>query len=236
MSGRVRLFLLLAVLMLVPPLTSAQTRFFPAGACVSIQEIDGTPSIGCATRLRFSNGAVSDDGNGQATVITGAGGGGDVFGPAASVDSEIAIFSGTSGKTLKRATGTGIATVTAGVLSVAATVTSAQMPNPTTSAGGKVQAKDCTGLGALRSINTDSTVTCGPSGLASFLSTFTSQTTVTVPAATHAISSTVRLVTCQEVVTGTTYPVQPSLWSVDASNNVTILWNSAQSATCLLQG
>lgn len=39
---------------------------------------------------------------------------------ATSVDSEVALFSGTTGKTLKRATGTGIAALTAGVLSTVA--------------------------------------------------------------------------------------------------------------------
>lgn len=42
---------------------------------------------------------------------------GDVSGPASSVDSEIALFSGTNGKVIKRATGTGVAIVTSGVLS-----------------------------------------------------------------------------------------------------------------------
>lgn len=44
---------------------------------------------------------------------------GDVTGPAASVDSEVAIYSGTSGKTLKRASATGTAILTSGVLSAA---------------------------------------------------------------------------------------------------------------------
>lgn len=42
---------------------------------------------------------------------------GNVIGEAASIDSEIALFSGTGGKTIKRATGTGVAIVTSGVLS-----------------------------------------------------------------------------------------------------------------------
>jgi hypothetical protein len=45
---------------------------------------------------------------------TGAGTG-DVNGPAASVDQEMALFDGTSGKLLERATGTGIVRVTSGV-------------------------------------------------------------------------------------------------------------------------
>jgi hypothetical protein len=45
-------------------------------------------------------------------------GGGDVSGPASSVDSEVALFSLTTGKLLKAATGTGVAHLTSGVLSV----------------------------------------------------------------------------------------------------------------------
>lgn len=44
-----------------------------------------------------------------------------VEGQAASIDSEVALFSGTGGKTIKRASTTGIATLTAGVLSVTST-------------------------------------------------------------------------------------------------------------------
>lgn len=63
--------------------------------------------------------------SGAATLISNtlnipqysAGGGGDAStNTASSVDGEITLFSGTAGKTLKRATGTGIATVTSGVL------------------------------------------------------------------------------------------------------------------------
>ena len=44
-----------------------------------------------------------------------AGGTGDVVGQISSVDSEVALFSGTGGKTIKRATGTGYVTVVSGV-------------------------------------------------------------------------------------------------------------------------
>lgn len=45
-------------------------------------------------------------------------GGGDVVGPASSVDGEVALFDGVSGTLLKRATGTGVAKLASGVLSV----------------------------------------------------------------------------------------------------------------------
>lgn len=55
-------------------------------------------------------------------AASGGGGGGDFSSnTATSVDSEVVIFSGTGGKTGKRATGTGIATLTSGVLSATAT-------------------------------------------------------------------------------------------------------------------
>lgn len=52
-------------------------------------------------------------------------GGGDVVGPAASITNELAVFSGTTGKLLARATGSGFATLTAGVLSTTTAPTGA---------------------------------------------------------------------------------------------------------------
>lgn len=69
-------------------------------------------------------------------------GAGDVVGPAASVNSEAALFNGTTGKLLKRATGTGVVHWTSGVASVS-NVTEAEQTladnttnNVTTSAHG----------------------------------------------------------------------------------------------------
>jgi hypothetical protein len=50
---------------------------------------------------------------------------GAVAGPGVSVDSEIALWNGVGGSTLKRASGTGIAALTSGVLSVSGTATTA---------------------------------------------------------------------------------------------------------------
>jgi Repeat of unknown function (DUF5907) len=52
------------------------------------------------------------------TTLTAAGSGGDVVGPAASVDAEIALFDSTTGKLLKRLTGTGFVRAASGVASV----------------------------------------------------------------------------------------------------------------------
>lgn len=49
------------------------------------------------------------------TFAVPVGTGGDVFGPASSVASEIALYDGTTGKLIKRATGTGILRATSGV-------------------------------------------------------------------------------------------------------------------------
>jgi hypothetical protein len=62
---------------------------------------------------------VYDGGGWVDLTVQGGGGSGDVTGPASSVDSEVALFSGTSGKTLKRAAITGLAKLASGVLSAA---------------------------------------------------------------------------------------------------------------------
>lgn len=50
-------------------------------------------------------------------------GSGDVTGPSASIDNEIALFSGTSGKIIKRATTTGLLKATSGVLAASTEIT-----------------------------------------------------------------------------------------------------------------
>ena len=70
-------------------------------------------------------------GSGNITV-----GGGDAStNTATSVDGEVTLFSGTGGKTLKRATGTGIATVTSGVLGTAVSGTDIKTVNSTSLLG-----------------------------------------------------------------------------------------------------
>lgn len=70
---------------------------------LSALSVTGTPSA--STYLRGDGAWASASSVGDASTNT-----------ATSVDSEVALFSGTSGKTLKRATGSGIATLTSGVL------------------------------------------------------------------------------------------------------------------------
>lgn len=69
---------------------------------------------------------------GDGTWATPAGGGsGDVVGQASSVDSEIALFSGTGGKTIKRATNTGILKAASGVIATATAGTDYYNPGGT---------------------------------------------------------------------------------------------------------
>ncbi len=83
----------------------------------------------------------------------GGSGGGDVSSnTATSVDSEVALFSGTGGKTIKRATGTGIARLTSGVLSVSKVA----LTEPATSA--TLTIAD----GKTLTVNDDITLTGGP--------------------------------------------------------------------------
>lgn len=81
----------------------------------------GTP-VTQRTIINFTGSGVTVTDDGTQTVVTitsGGGGTGDVSSnTSSSVDSEIALFSGTAGKTIKRATGTGIVKITSGVMSV----------------------------------------------------------------------------------------------------------------------
>ncbi len=101
------------------------------GAALTVQDIDGTPTVLNVNKIKFTNGAVTDDGGGSVTVTTGSGGGGDVSSnTGTSVDSEVALFSGTGGKTIKRATLTAtVVKSTSGVLSTATADTDYLLPS-----------------------------------------------------------------------------------------------------------
>lgn len=94
-----------------------------------VTEVDGSPS-GTPTTIKFSNGSVTDNGDGSFSVATGAGGGGDVSSnTVTSVDNEVALFSGTGGKTIKRASlNATVVKSTAGVLSAATADTDYLVP------------------------------------------------------------------------------------------------------------
>lgn len=67
-----------------------------------------------------------------ATPAGGGGGSGDVTGPASSVDSEVVLFNGTTGKAIKAATITGIPKLTSGVISAATAGTDYVKPDTAT--------------------------------------------------------------------------------------------------------
>ena len=67
---------------------------------ITVEEIDGTPSIPQVNKFKFTNGTVTDDGNNTVTVALSASSG-DVVGPASAVDSNIALFDGVTGKLIK---------------------------------------------------------------------------------------------------------------------------------------
>jgi hypothetical protein len=82
---------------------------------------------------------VTGTGNtGWQVLLNSASGTGDVTGPASSVDSEIALFSGIGGKTIKRATGTGMTWVNSGVLGIVTVQSPLQFSGGTLSLTGSI--------------------------------------------------------------------------------------------------
>lgn len=79
--------------------------------------IDKAGSSG--TTLYVKEAGTASNGGWVAVNPSGGGGSGDVVGPASSVDNEIALFSGTTGKLLKRASNTGIPLLSSGQLGTA---------------------------------------------------------------------------------------------------------------------
>jgi hypothetical protein len=136
-----------------------------SGAAVGIFSI--TSVIDNGTWLQLAVSYVSGSGSLSATdpvyltpYITGnKGADGSVAGPGSSVDSEIALFSGTGGATLKRATTSGILKATSGVIAAATAETDYYNPGGTdvavadggTGASTASAARDNLGLGTSNS-------------------------------------------------------------------------------------
>ena len=78
-------------------------------------------------------------------VVSGGGGSGDVVGPASSVDGQITLYNGTTGKLIKAATGTGVVHAASGVYSTATVTVAEGGTNATTASAAR------TNLGAAAS-------------------------------------------------------------------------------------
>lgn len=97
------------------------------------KSIDAAQLTGTVSVNRFNGGTGASSSTflrGDGTWVT-PGGTGDVTGPASSVDSEIALFSSTTGKIIKRATTTGMLKASSGVLSAATAGTDYVTPTGT---------------------------------------------------------------------------------------------------------
>lgn len=97
----------------ITALTGDVTASGPGSAAATLATVNS--NVGT-----FTNATITVNAKGLITAAsTGSGGSsGDVSSnTSTSVDSEVALFSGTGGKTIKRATGTGVAKLTSGVLS-----------------------------------------------------------------------------------------------------------------------
>lgn len=127
-----------------------------------------TPSTATAYWLVLAS--KGDTGAAGANGTNGTNGTGDVNGPASSVDSEIALFSGTTGKLLKRATITGLVKAAAGVASQA------------------VAGTDYVAPGTATTFTTPQTFSGAASALAAVLNNAAETVTVSATAATDAIN------------------------------------------------
>tara|TARA_Y100000034_G_scaffold136407_1_gene212681 strand:+ start:1013 stop:3385 length:2373 start_codon:yes stop_codon:yes gene_type:complete len=79
--------------------------FTPGDEGLQVAEADGTPDVTGVKKIVVSDGTLTDDSNGQVTIDTsGAGGAGDVVGPASAVDNAVARFDTTTGKLLQNST------------------------------------------------------------------------------------------------------------------------------------
>jgi len=113
--------------------------------------VAGSPITTSGTLAVTYSGTPLPIANGGTGATTAAGirvtiGAGDVNGPAASVDDEIALYSSTTGKVIKRATTTGILKATAGVLSAATGGTDYLVPGGALGTPSSGNLSNCTNL------------------------------------------------------------------------------------------
>jgi hypothetical protein len=79
------------------------------GAALQVREEDGSPTVSNVSQIRVTNGGLTDNGAGSVSLnLAGGGGGGDVTSSVSvSVDGEMPLFNGMTGKQIKRSTLTG---------------------------------------------------------------------------------------------------------------------------------
>ena len=100
-------FILFLMFMFITSVSSAQQGSFfnpmtgQFDGCLNVAEIDGSPSNMICGKLKVSNGALTNNGDGTFTLTTGVGGGGDVSGPSGVTDNAVTRFDGTGGKTIQ---------------------------------------------------------------------------------------------------------------------------------------
>lgn len=73
---------------------SGDTVNVTVAAGVTVAEIDGSPSVANVSTIKFTNGSVTDNGDGTVNVATGAGGGGDVSKVGTPVNNQMAVWTG----------------------------------------------------------------------------------------------------------------------------------------------
>ena len=114
-----------AITILVASSATAVAAAATAGADVVLTHADVVLTHADVVTTGSSAAAALTSANNAAATLATA-----VVGPAASVDSEVMLYSGTTGKLAKRATGTGLLKVTSGVASVAVSGTDYQAADP----------------------------------------------------------------------------------------------------------
>jgi len=112
---------LIIIALLLCPSLAAQTASNKPYGIVAMSSTPGACRIGQPVVMYNHALYICDGTNYQA--LSGGGGSGDVVGQASSVNNEVVLWSGTDGKHIKRATGSGIAKLASGVLSAGAAST-----------------------------------------------------------------------------------------------------------------
>lgn len=160
-----------------------------ASAVAADASADAAAASAVAADASADAAAVSEA-NAAATLANAA------IGVASAVDSEIALFSGTGGKQLKRATGSGFVKATSGVMSTAANVNAAtELTGTTPVANGGTGAATHTANSVLVGAGTSAITSIAPGTSGNVLTSNGTTWASTAPAASSAPTSEVQLIT-----------------------------------------